>query len=203
MPGLTLGGSMRHSKIKRISTLNIDNFLKSKLKAEKYRACLYVLPSFLIFVIFMFWPFLQTIYLSFFDWNMIRPTKIFVGLNNYIALFQNPLTGMVMGNTLVYIIILLIINCLIPYVLAFILSVVIKKAHSLYKSVFFLPSVILLVVGSILFLWLLNPISGPVALLAKMLGLTLPIWSTTDGLQVKDWPSRVGASRKLAQTGCG
>jgi sn-glycerol 3-phosphate transport system permease protein len=179
-----IGGTMRHTGIKCKNTFNIDNFLKSKLKAEKYRAYLYVLPSFLVFVIFMFWPFFQTIWLSFFDWNMIRPTKIFVGLNNYTALFQNPLTWKVMGNTLVYIVILLIINCLIPYVLAFILSVVIKKAHGLYKSVFFLPSVISLVVGSILFLWLLNPVSGPVALLAKMFGLTIPIWSKTDGLVI-------------------
>lgn len=37
-----------------------------------------------------------------------------------------------------------------------------QKGQSFYKAVFFLPSVISLVVGSILYTWILNPISGPV-----------------------------------------
>ncbi|MBC2582089.1 carbohydrate ABC transporter permease [Clostridium sp. DJ247] len=151
---------------------------------QKIIAYLFILPSFLAFAVFMFWPLLRTIYLSFFSWNMIKPTKTFVGLDNYIALFKDPLTYKVMGNTLVYIIILLILNCAAPYILSFILSVVIKKAKGFYKSVIFLPSVISLVVGSILYLWILNPISGPVAIIAKMFGLTLPIWSKTDGLVI-------------------
>ena len=49
------------------------------------------------------------------------------------------------------------------------------------KAVFFLPSVISLVVGSILYTWILNPISGPVAIVAGWVGLKLPFWSKTEG----------------------
>ncbi len=122
--------------------------------------------------------------LELFDWNMIKPVKTFVGWGNYIALLQDPLTYKVMTNTLAYIVILLILNCAAPYALAFILSFVIKRRQGFYKSAFFLPSVISLVVGSILYLWILNPISGPVAIIAKALGISVPIWSKTQGLVI-------------------
>lgn len=153
-------------------------------ESQKIIAYVFILPSLLAFAVFMFWPLLRTIYLSFFSWNMIRPEKDFVGLDNYIALFKDPLTYKVMGNTMLYIIILLILNCAAPYVLSFILSIVIEKGKGFYKSVIFLPSVISLVVGSILYLWILNPISGPAAIIAKLVGITLPIWSKTDGLVI-------------------
>lgn len=142
----------------------------------------FILPSLLVFAVFMFYPLLHTVYLSFFDWNMIKPIKTFVGSQNYMALLQDPLTYTVMKNTLAYIVILLLLNWAAPYLLAFILSFVIKRGRDFYKGMFFLPSVISLVVGSILYLWILNPVSGPVAIIAKFFGLTVPIWSKTQGL---------------------
>ncbi|WP_245693031.1 carbohydrate ABC transporter permease [Sporomusa acidovorans] len=142
----------------------------------------FIVPSLLVFAVFMFYPLLHTVYLSFFDWNMIKPVKTFVGSQNYMALLQDPLTYTVMKNTLAYIVILLLLNWAAPYLLAFILSFVIKRGRDFYKGMFFLPSVISLVVGSILYLWILNPVSGPVAIIAKFFGLTVPIWSKTQGL---------------------
>jgi len=144
----------------------------------------FILPSLLVFAVFMFYPLLYTVYLSFFDWNMIKPVKTFVGWNNYLALLREPLTYKVMTNTLAYIGILLLLNCVAPYILAFILSFVIKRGQGFYRSAFFRPSVISLGVGSILYLWILNPISGPVALLAQFFGIAVPIWSKTQGLVI-------------------
>ncbi|MDU2063308.1 MAG: sugar ABC transporter permease [Sporomusaceae bacterium] len=154
------------------------------IKRSTLWACGLIIPSLLVFTIFMFYPLIYTIYLSFFDWNMIKPFKTFVGLDNYVAVFQDPLTYVVLRNTLAYLVILLLLNCAAPYVLAFVLSFVVKRGRGFYKSAFFLPSVISLVVGSILYLWILNPISGPVAILAKYCGIVLPVWSKTPGLVI-------------------
>ncbi|TCS81847.1 carbohydrate ABC transporter permease [Pectinatus cerevisiiphilus] len=143
-----------------------------------------ILPALLVFAIFMFYPFFYTVYLSFFDWNMIKPVKEFIGLANYKALFADPLMPLVIKNTVEYILILLVLNCVAPYVLAFVLSFVIKRGRGFYKGAFFLPSVISLVVGSILYLWVLNPVSGPAAILAEFLGINIPIWSKTQGLVI-------------------
>ena len=95
---------------------------------------------------------------------MVKPVKKFVGLANYAAIFRDPNSWKIAGNTGVYILVLLVLNFVLPYILSFILSAVIKRGQGFYKAVFFLPSVISLVVGSILYIWILNPISGPVAL---------------------------------------
>lgn len=141
-------------------------------------------PATVLFAIFMFYPLLYTLYLSFFDWNMTRPTKEFVGLENYISVFTDPAFGKIMGNTGLYILLLLVFDFAAPYVFSFILSFVVKRGKNFYKSAIFLPSVISLVVGTMIFVWILNPISGPVATVAKALGLTVPIWSNTQGLVI-------------------
>ena len=147
-------------------------------------AYLLLAPATILFAVFMFYPLLYTFYLSFFDWNMTRPTKEFVGLANYISVFTDPNFGKIMGNTVLYIALLLLFDFAAPYVFSFILSFVVKKGKNFYKSAIFLPSVISLVVGTMIFVWLLNPISGPVATVAKALGLTVPIWSNTQGLVI-------------------
>ncbi|EGO65738.1 carbohydrate ABC transporter permease [Acetonema longum] len=154
------------------------------INGDNWIAFSFILPSLLVFAVFMFYPLFYTAYLSFFDWNMIKPVKVFVGWGNYLVLFQDPLTYTVLKNTAAYIAILLLLNCAAPYALAFILSFVIERGLGFYKSAFFLPSVISLVVGSILYLWILNPISGPVALIAKFFGITVPVWSKTQGLVI-------------------
>lgn len=142
---------------------------------------IFLAPSLIIFAVFMFYPLFYTFYLSFFEWNMIKPVKKFVGIQNYITILQDPNTIKLLGNTAIYIVILLILNFVMPYLLSFILSFIIKKGKNFYKSTFFLPSVISLVVGSILYTWILNPISGPVAIILGKFGITMPFWSKTDG----------------------
>ena len=108
---------------------NKSNF---KIGREKILPNLFILPSIIVFAVFMFWPLIRTIYLSFFSWNMVKPTKTFVGLENYISIFTDSLTYKVFGNTLMYIIILLVLNFVAPYILSFILSAVIKKGKGFY-----------------------------------------------------------------------
>lgn len=158
--------------------------MKKRKTKEHMLAGVFILPALLAFCIFMFWPLLRTIYLSFFDWNMIKPVKEFVGLQNYIDLLQDEVTYKVLGNTIVYIIILLIVNFVAPYVVSFLLTFIIKKGKGFYKTAFFLPSVISLVVGSILYVWILNPISGPIAIIMKNFGMQIPAWSKTEGLVI-------------------
>ncbi|MFT8390002.1 MAG: sugar ABC transporter permease [Sporolactobacillus sp.] len=147
-------------------------------------AYLFVIPSLIIFLIFMIWPAIYTLYLSFLNWNLIAPTKQFVGLQNYISIVQDPNTLKIVGNTFLYLIILLLFNWLVPYILSFVLEHVIQKGKKTYKKLLFLPSIISLVVGSMLYVWILNPVSGPVAILAKQFNMSMPNWSNTEGLVI-------------------
>ncbi len=151
---------------------------------NNFLVALLILPSLAAFGVFMFWPLIETLYLSFFEWNLIKPEKKFVGFQNYIDLFSDPISYKIFTNTALYLVILLVINFVAPYILSFVLSNIIKKRNNFYKSTIFLPSVISLVVSSILYVWILNPISGPAAVIANAFGLEMPIWSKTTGLVV-------------------
>lgn len=148
---------------------------------KNLKAYLYILPAALAFLIFVIGPFLYTFYLSFFDWNMISPDMKFVGIDNYVRVLTDPVFYKVLKNTLAYILILLLTTFLFPYILSYLLSLVIKKFKGFYRSAFFLPSVISMVIGSVLFTWILNPLSGPVAIILSKFGFGLPHWTRSEG----------------------
>src|SRR5258708_3028872 len=50
---------------------------------------LFVAPALFIYVVVVVYPMVFSVYLSFFRWDGIAPTKAFVGLHNYVALFAN------------------------------------------------------------------------------------------------------------------
>ena len=112
---------------------------------------------------------------------MVKPVKKFVGLNNYIAVFRDPNTFKILGNTL----------CLhsgsagpelcAAYILSFILSAVIRHGKSFTRLCSSFPASSPWWSGSILYTWILNPISGPVAIILSKFGIQMPFWSKTDG----------------------
>ncbi|PNR90043.1 sugar ABC transporter permease [Petrotoga sp. 9T1HF07.CasAA.8.2] len=79
-----------------LSLLLVRMFSKRYLKPVKYRkvkesisAYLYLLPSFVILGIFVFWPIFYSFYLSFFKWDFQNQgNPIFIGFQNYIELFK-------------------------------------------------------------------------------------------------------------------
>ena len=75
--------------------------MKNKLqKRESLLGYLFLIPSLIAFAVFMVYPMADTIYLSFFDWNLVKPTKTFVGLSNYVRLFTDPNTLKILKNTM-------------------------------------------------------------------------------------------------------
>lgn len=145
---------------------------------------LLLLPTLLIFTVFMFWPLIRSLQLSFYDWNMISPTKDFVGLSNYTAIFTDPAMKKVMVNTLWYILLFITIDFVIPYIIAFILSFVVKRLTSFYRTALFTPSLISLVVGAIIMSWMLNPLAGPLATIFDAFGQDFPNWAQQSGLVI-------------------
>ncbi|MEY8370995.1 sugar ABC transporter permease [Aerococcaceae bacterium 50-4] len=156
----------------------MKSFIKNK------QSLLMLLPAIVLFGIFVLWPTIYTFYLSFFDWNMVSPKKEFVGLENYISVFTDSESYSVLWNTVVYILILMVFNFVVPYVLAFVLQFMIPKFKDFFKSAFFLPSFISMVVGSMIYNWMLNPSSGPVAEIAGFMGMSIPNWTTSQNLVI-------------------
>jgi sn-glycerol 3-phosphate transport system permease protein len=143
-----------------------------------------MLPTILVFAAFMFYPVVRTVELSFYKWNMVSPNQKFVGFDNYVQIFQDPVIAKVLANTLWYILLFTVIDFVLPYILAYLFSFVVKRFKGFYKTALFMPSLISLVVGAIIMSWIFNPLSGPLAAIVRGFGQDFPVWSQTSGLVI-------------------
>src|SRR5579859_734296 len=59
-------------------------------------------PNFFFLMVFSYWPILYNGYLSMVDWDMIAPTKLFIGLGNYVELATDPDFVHILANTALF-----------------------------------------------------------------------------------------------------
>lgn len=112
---------------------------------------LFVLPALIVYVVFSILPFLFTIFYSFTDYTDLHPTGLsFVGLTNYIKVFQTPVMKTAIKNSVLYAIMLTGFQIILGLPLAALLNMKLKTRNFL-RSVFFFPAVFsALIVG---YLW--------------------------------------------------
>ena len=154
------------------------------MSKNPWQAALYLLPAGLLFLVFYYWPLLQNAYLSLFSWNMVSPNMKFVGMENFSVIFASPELWKILLNTVLFVVIMLVLNFVLPYIYSFILGHVITRFSSFYRSALFLPSTLSLAVASILFLWIYNPLAGPLQIILSWFGMESPRWFKEDYLVI-------------------
>lgn len=120
---------------------------------KKITPYLFILPAFVVLVVFFFMPFFQTIGLSFFDYSSSIYNPSFTGINNYIKLFNEPIFYKVIFNTFMYLIIAVPFLVIFPLFIAILINQKIKGI-TLYKILIYLPVIVSIVVAAIAFKWL-------------------------------------------------
>ncbi len=146
------------------------------MEKNKWHAFLFLLPSIFFFVVFSYWPLLQNLYLSFFSWNMVSPNMTFVGIENYTAVLGSEELIKILANTVVFVGIMLVLNFVLPYLFSFVLGHLIERGKGFYRSTLFMPATLSLAVASILFLWIYNPLAGPLSIVLSWFDLESPRW---------------------------
>ena len=82
-------------------------------KLKNTGAYAYLFPSFLIFGIFLFYPFFKTLYLSLFKTNKMGQAKLFVGLGNYQELLQSSSFWNSLAVTLIFVVIVVAVSMIL------------------------------------------------------------------------------------------
>ena len=100
----------------------------------------FLLPMVSAFAIGFLWPFLQGIYLSFCDFRLISDAK-WVGLKNYISVFQDTNFMRSFGYTAVFAVVSLAIINVLAFMVAYVLTLEIKGSN-IFRTVFFMPNLI-------------------------------------------------------------
>ena len=118
---------------------------------------LYVLPAFAFFAIFGIVPFIQTIGISFTEWRGVGEQEP-VGLDNYVAVVNDPDLYSAFFRSLVLIFFYSFVPVAIGLLLAALLSRVRIRGMGAYRVLLFLPQTIALVVVAIA--WVLDLLGG-------------------------------------------
>ncbi|MCL6533859.1 MAG: sugar ABC transporter permease [Armatimonadetes bacterium] len=140
---------------------------------------LFVLPWLTGFMLFTLYPILATLYFSFTDYRVLGAPR-WVGLENYRALLADAdYFWRSVGNTL-----FMLIEVPLSVVLGIGLALLLNqrlRGQALYRTLFYLPSVVPAVATAFLWLWVLNPQNGlavPMNQALTQLGFSPILWFT-------------------------
>lgn len=126
-------------------------------------------------LIFFIYPLIATVYLSFTHYDLLS-APVWIGFSNYVFLFtKDPKVVQAATNTIWLVLIL------VPARMLFALSVAsllirLRAGVGLFRTSYFLPSLVPPVAGTIAFVFLFNPATGPVNRFLGALGLPQPLW---------------------------
>lgn len=131
----------------------------------------FMLPSLALLLGVYLIPFVYSIFISLTDWSGIGMDMNFVGLGNYIDLFQENHFLEVLRNNVIYLIELVGVQFVVSLVLAAVLNASFR-GRNLFRAVYFMPTVICTI--AIGFIWniMFDPINGPIKTILESLGLT-------------------------------
>lgn len=127
-------------------------------KKEKARYYLFLLPAFSVFAVFIFWPTIQSFYLSLCKYSMSSiKAPTFVGFKNYINLFKNHIFWQVLKNTAVYTFFTVPLTMAAGLLLALMINSALIKHKQVYKVIYYIPYVSSMVAVATVFKLLFDP----------------------------------------------
>ncbi len=147
---------------------------RRKLHDDTPWALLMLAPNIIGFVMFMVFPILATLFYSFTEYDLITaPT--FVGFDNYLELFRDPIIGTTIKNTLTFTLITVPVGMAFSLLLAVFLDQKIAFKR-FYRGAYFLPSITSMVAVSIVWQWIYNPEFGLLNYFLSFFGIKGITW---------------------------
>ena len=130
-----------------------------KVKRGRIEPYLYIVPSFILFAVFLFYPFFKTIYLSLYKTNKMGEAKLFVGLENYIDLFQSSSFYNSLAVTLIFVVIVVTVSMLLGLVTAVLCNRTFPGIRA-FSTAYALPMAIASSSAAMIFQIMLHPTIG-------------------------------------------
>lgn len=141
---------------------------------------LFALPWIFGFCIFLAYPVLASFFYSFTNYSVLRPPK-WIGLSNYSELAHDDVFLTTLKNTLWFAVGAVPLSTVVAIGLAMLLNTKVK-GMPVYRTLFFLPSLVPMVAQGTLFLWIFNGDYGLLNDVLKALHIPQPNWLGDPGV---------------------
>jgi multiple sugar transport system permease protein len=136
---------------------------------------IFIAPWLIGFLVFTAGPFLASVYLSFTKYDILSPPQ-WVGFANYQSLLRDdPLFWKSLLVTIRYGVVAVPLGTCGAVMLALLLNLEVKGI-AVFRTIFYLPSIVPTVATSMVFIWLLNPQIGLINSLLRNFGIVGPAW---------------------------
>lgn len=139
------------------------------MKKSSWKTYCYLLPSLLVFGVFLFYPFIKTIYLSLYKTDKMGQAKLFVGLGNYMDLLQSESFRNSLEVTLIFVLIVVVGSMLLGLVTAMLCNKAFPGIR-FFSTAYALPMAIASSSAALIFQIMLHPAVG---IVNKLLGLDI------------------------------
>lgn len=149
----TAGAKAPARGLRNRDTNNLDP--SRRIKSQSAIApWLFVLPAVVLTLVFSYWPFLNTIFLSFTDSTMLKKGS-FVGLDSYKEVLSDPMLRDALINSTIYAVCMAPAMVILPLILAVLVNKK-TKIMSFFRASFYIPAVAGSVISGLIFTNLLS-----------------------------------------------
>lgn len=160
---------------KNLKLGRFNGFFRRRNQGDLSSAVLFLLPSLIIFGVFVYYALGFNVYLSFTSWNFLSSAKEFIGFDNYSRLFSSKVFWRVLWNTLYFSFGSVSISLIVGLFLAVLLNQKLP-ARGLFRTIIFSPYVTTTAAISLLWMWIFQPDFGLFNLALGLVGIEGPNW---------------------------
>ncbi|MBP0726523.1 sugar ABC transporter permease [Bacillus sp. RG28] len=161
-------------------TVNSSIQVKKKKQWGKLAPYFFIAPWIAGLLLFTLGPLLYSLVISFFDWPIVGERK-FVGFDNYVTMFtDDPLFWHSLWVTVKFALLFVPLNIILSLLLAILLNKNLKGS-SLFRTFFYVPSVISGVALAMIWAWVYNGDYGILNYLLSLVGIQGPDWLNKQG----------------------
>ncbi len=132
---------------------------------------LMLLPGLVLAGMFVFYPILAAVYFSMHKWSGFNADRVFIGLNNFVRLFNDPVFWGAFWRSMIFLVGTVPLQMALSLVLAVILNNRLLKLSTFFRTFIFLPVVTPVAVIGVVWTFLLSPFNGPINGLLLDIGL--------------------------------
>jgi len=156
--------------------MGLAAILKSrKTRRDMMWGLIFISPWIIGFLLFNLYPTLASFYYGFTNKALIKPPE-WVGIANYTKMFtKDDLFVKAIVNTIYMVVFGVSLNIIFAFFTALLLNMEIKGL-SVYRTIFYLPTIMPPVAGVLLWLWILNPRYGILNYFLSLIGIRGPAW---------------------------